>query len=152
MFLRLCLATSDSCQTKSASVLFLLTQCELCQFCPNQLEDEQLMLSSAVCLVPVASVTSGACCRCSFLCCQLILCTRLCVHDSHRAAHNGSRKPYMSISSHRNSVILTCTVLPGSGLKAIHSLIIVLHITSKSWTSSFCKVILTVLLVARKYS
>ena len=62
--------------------------------------DEQLMLSSAVCLVQVGIGTSGACCRCSFPCYQLILCTRLCVHDSRHAAHNGSRRPRMSISSH----------------------------------------------------
>ena len=62
--------------------------------------DEQLMLSSAVRLVQVAIGTSGVCCRCSFPCCQLILCTRLCVHDSRHAAHNGSRKPHMSFSSH----------------------------------------------------
>ena len=55
--------------------------------------DEQLTLSSAVCLVQVAIGTSGACC--------LIVCTRLCVHDSRHAAHNGTRKPHMSISSHR---------------------------------------------------
>ena len=36
--------------------------------------------------------TSGACCRYSFPCCQRILCTRLCVHDSRHASHNGSRK------------------------------------------------------------
>ena len=63
--------------------------------------DEQLMLSNAVCLVQVAISTSSACCRCSFPCYQLILCTRLCVHDSRHAAHNGSRKPHMSISSHK---------------------------------------------------
>ena len=53
--------------------------------------DEQLMLLSGVCFVQVAIGTSGACCRCSFPCYQLILCTRLCVHDSRHAAHNGSR-------------------------------------------------------------
>ena len=42
----------------------------------------------------------------------------------------------------RNSVILTCTILPWWGLKAFLSLIIVhdpSHLTSKSWTSSLCK-------------
>ena len=61
------------------------------------------MLSSAVCLVQVAIGTSGACCRCSFPCYQLILCTRLCVYDSRHAAHNGLRKPHVSISSHKSS-------------------------------------------------
>ena len=68
--------------------------------------DEQLMLSSAVCLVQVVIGRSGACCRCSFPCFQLILCTRLCVHDSRHAAHNGSRKPHMSISSHNFALFL----------------------------------------------
>ena len=95
---KLCLATSDSCQAKSASVLFLVDTVWTVPVLSTG--DEQLMLSSAVCLVQVAIGTSGACCLCSFSCCQLILCTRLCVHDSWYAAHNGSRKPHMSISSH----------------------------------------------------
>ena len=60
---------------------------------------EQLLLS-AVCLVQEAVGTSGACCRCSFPCYQPILCTRLCVHDSRQAAHSGSRKSHVFISSH----------------------------------------------------
>ena len=59
-----------------------------------------MFLPSTVCLVQEAIGTSGACCRCSFPCYQLILCTRLCVHDSRHAAHNGSRKSHVSISSH----------------------------------------------------
>ena len=59
---------------------------------------EQLLLS-AVRLVQEAIGTSGACCRCSFPCYQLILCTRLCVHDSRHAAH-GSRQSHVFISSH----------------------------------------------------
>ena len=55
---------------------------------------EQLLLS-AVCLVQEAIATSGACCRCSFPCCQLIF------HDSRHAAHDGSRKSNVFISSHR---------------------------------------------------
>ena len=44
----------------------------------------------------------------------------------------------------QNSVILTCAILPGSPMKACRLLIIELDPigTSKSWTSSFCKVIL----------
>ena len=56
------------------------------------------LLPSAVCLVQEAIGTSGASCRCSFPCYQLILCTRLCVHDSRHAAHNGSRTSHVSIS------------------------------------------------------
>ena len=61
--------------------------------------DEELLLS-AVCLAQEAIGTSGACCRCSFPCCPLILCTRLCAHDSRHAAHNGSRESHVFISSH----------------------------------------------------
>ena len=82
-------------------VCFWLTQFTLCKFCPNQLEMNNSSVSCAVCLVQVAFGTSSACCRCAFPCCQLFLCTRLCVHDSRHAAHNGSRTPHMSISSHR---------------------------------------------------
>ena len=76
-----------------------------------------MLLPSAVCLVQEAIGTSGACCRCSFPCCQLILCTRLCVHDSRHASHNGSRKSHVSISSHRIpqnlTILLDCaTILP----------------------------------------
>ena len=55
---------------------------------------EQLLLS-AVRLVQEAIGTSGACCRRSFPYCQLIF------HDSRHAAHDGSRKSHVFISSHR---------------------------------------------------
>ena len=58
------------------------------------------MLLSAACLVQEEIGTSSACCRCSFPRYQLILCTRLCVHDSRHASHNGSRKSHVFISSH----------------------------------------------------
>ena len=70
-------------------VCFWLTQYEQCQLCSEPTGVEQLLLS-AVGLVQEAIGTSGACCGCSFPCCQLIFCTRPCVHDSRHAAFYGS--------------------------------------------------------------
>ena len=73
--------------------------CRHCVDCASLSEPAGVgqLLPSAVCLAQEAIGTSGACCLCSFPCCQLILCTRLRVHDSRHAAHNGLRKSHVFI-------------------------------------------------------
>ena len=96
------LVTSDSFPAKSTSVFVFWSTVKTVPVLSDLTGDEQL-LHNAVCLVQEAVGTSNACCRCSFPCYQFILCTRLCVHDWRHAAHNGSRKSHVFISSHRSA-------------------------------------------------